>query len=168
MDTPGSIKAYRFTVIAPADILPPRGEKQVTCSRENKQAIDLLESKTTRVEINSVLRYATPLLWRKSSLFFQASMDAVMPRLRGLEKCLLKDQEIFAAYEAEIKKLEVTGTVARLLVQETPSGGESWYIPHHMVQCNGKNRIVFDCSFQYKGLSLNESLFPGPMLGPSL
>ena len=37
------------------DVLPLRGEKQVTCSREDQQAIDLLDLKTTRVEINGVL-----------------------------------------------------------------------------------------------------------------
>lgn len=37
-----------------------------------------------------------------------------------------------------------------------------------MVQHNGKNRVVFNCSFRYKGLNLNESLLPGPALSPSL
>lgn len=37
-----------------------------------------------------------------------------------------------------------------------------------MVHHNGKDRIVFNCSFQYHGQSLNEHLFPGPALGPSL
>ncbi len=45
---------------------------------------------------------------------------------------------------------------------------ESWYIPHHMVQHNGKNRVVFNCSFSYQGHTLNELLLPGPTLGPSL
>ncbi|KAL0147387.1 hypothetical protein M9458_057314 [Cirrhinus mrigala] len=37
-----------------------------------------------------------------------------------------------------------------------------------MVQHNGKNRIVFNCSFQYQGQNLNELLLPGPVLGPPL
>ncbi len=47
-------------------------------------------------------------------------------------------------------------------------GGESWFIPHHMVRHNEKNRVVFDCSFQFSGLSLNDSLLAGPTLGSSL
>ncbi len=37
-----------------------------------------------------------------------------------------------------------------------------------MVHHNRKDRVVFDCSFQYQGQSLNELLLPGPPLGPSL
>lgn len=44
----------------------------------------------------------------------------------------------------------------------------SWYIPHHIVHHNGKNRVVFNCSFSYQGQNLNELLLPGPVLGPSL
>ena len=87
------------------DVLPLRGEKQVTRSREDQQAIELLDSKTTRVEINGVLRYATPLLRKKNFPVFHAPMEAAMPRLRGSEKRLLKDPESSAAYEAEIEKL---------------------------------------------------------------
>lgn len=37
-----------------------------------------------------------------------------------------------------------------------------------MVQHNGKNRVVFNCSFQLRGNNLNELLLPGPTLGSSL
>lgn len=37
-----------------------------------------------------------------------------------------------------------------------------------MVNHNGKDRIVFNCSFQYKGLNLNEWFLPGPALSSSL
>lgn len=33
---------------------------------------------------------------------------------------------------------------------------------------NGKHHLVFDCSFNHGGLSLNEQLLPGSTLGPSL
>ena len=40
----------------------------------------------------------------------------------------------------------------------------SWYIPHHGVfhRVKKKIRVVFDCSSQFKGTSLNNSLLTGP------
>ncbi|XP_051502834.1 uncharacterized protein LOC127411354 [Myxocyprinus asiaticus] len=49
------------------DVLPYRCEKQVTRSKEDREAISLLEAKTTRVEVNGILHYATPLLCRRIS-----------------------------------------------------------------------------------------------------
>lgn len=68
------------------DILPFRCEKQVTRSREDQEAINLLESRTTRVEVNGIFRYATPLLRRKNSTLFCAPKEAVMPSLRSMER----------------------------------------------------------------------------------
>ncbi|XP_039520697.1 uncharacterized protein LOC120474476 [Pimephales promelas] len=53
-------------------------------------------------------------------------------------------------------------------VYKAQQSHERWFIPHHMVTHNDKNRLVFNCSFQYQGMNLNESLIPGPALGPSL
>ena len=52
--------------------------------------------------------------------------------------------------------------------EELSEGAESWFIPRHMVSHNGENRIVFRCSFMYKGDNLNELLLPGPSLSSSL
>ncbi len=37
-----------------------------------------------------------------------------------------------------------------------------------MVTHNSKNRVVYNCSFQYEGQNLNELLIPGPTLSPTL
>lgn len=66
-----------------------------------------------------------------------------------------------------MSKLELAGSV-RKLTKEVAQSEESWFIPHHLVQHNGKNRLVFSCSYQFKGCNLNEYLLPGPTLGPSL
>ena len=53
--------------------------------------------------------------------------------------------------------------------EEQSEGAESCFIPHHLVSQNGKNKIVFRCSFMYKGDNLNELLLlPGPSLSSSL
>jgi hypothetical protein len=46
-----------------------------------------------------------------------------------------------------------------------------WFIPHHAVyhpKKPDKIRVVFDCSCQYNGVSLNEELLQGPDLTSSL
>lgn len=61
-----------------------------------------------------------------------------------------------------------------IVTSETPTQ-EEWYIllvshnqPHHLVSHNGKYRLVFNCSHEYLGQSLNQFLLPGPTLGASL
>jgi len=51
------------------------------------------------------------------------------------------------------------------------SSGRTWFLPHHVVyhaKKPGKIRVVFDCSAEYKGESLNRHLLQGPDLINSL
>ncbi|KAI2646464.1 Gag-Pro-Pol polyprotein [Labeo rohita] len=90
-----------------------------------------------------------------------------MPQLRSLERRLIKSPDQAAIYQAEIKRLEQAGYIAELQSGEEDTQ-VSWYIPHHMVEHNGKHRVVFNCSFQFQGNNLNELLLPGPTLTSSL
>ncbi|KAJ8351045.1 hypothetical protein AAFF_G00158550 [Aldrovandia affinis] len=65
-------------------------------------------------------------------------------------------------------KLEKTGYATRVSPEKARTSKESWFIPHHLVTHNGKNRVVFNCSFTYKDQNLNELLLSGPNLGASL
>ena len=89
----------------------------------------------------------------------------MLPQLRGIKA---KAPEQAAAYEAEIHKLEDAGYMVKLEAHQVNETEEAGYIPHHIVQHNGKNRVVYNCSFQYQGHNLNELLLPGPALGSSL
>ncbi len=115
-----------------------------------------------------VRRYATPLLRVKNMPELKAPKEAVLSQLRATERRLAKNPQQAAAYTTEIAKLEQAGYVDKLPQDAVTDTSSSWYIPHHMVHHNGKNRIVFNCSFQYRGQNLNELLLPGPALGPSL
>lgn len=59
------------------DVLPFRNEKEVTRSKEDQQAIDILESRTVRVQVEGVHRYATPLLRRTEFPQVKAPQEAV-------------------------------------------------------------------------------------------
>ncbi|KAJ7997224.1 hypothetical protein DPEC_G00226750 [Dallia pectoralis] len=150
------------------DTLPFRNEKEVTRSKQDQEAISLLEAKTIRVDIDGVLRYATPLLRKKDMPRFQAPREAVIPSLRSTERRLAKDPEKAAAYRIEMEKLAQAGSIKKLGPDTPTQESESWYIPHHMVSHNGKNRIVFNCSYQFNNQNLNDSLLPEPPLGASL
>lgn len=119
------------------DVLPWQSERASTRSRQDKEAIHLLETQTKRVEVDGVQRYATPLLRVQNMPQLQAPKEAVLPQLRNTERRLSKDPKQAAAYIAEIQRLERAGYVIKLEpgTEDTPT---SWYIPHHMVQHNGK------------------------------
>ena len=131
-------------------------------------AIALLKEKTRRVETRGVLRYATPLLRKEPMPTFRVSREVAMPCLRSTEKRLGRDPETAAAYAEEMKKLVESGLVRKLEPVEEEASAESWYLPHHNVKHNGKNRVVFNCSFQVREQNLNKHLLPGPTLTPSL
>ncbi|XP_028301819.1 uncharacterized protein LOC114462917 [Gouania willdenowi] len=150
------------------DVLPFRNEKLVVRSREDQVAISLLETKTQRIKEGGVCRYATPLLRKPGSPKLNGSAHSVMAHLRATERRLKRDPEKAAIYSAEINKLIKAGYVKKLHPKDVGQSAEAWYLPHHLVCHNNKPRLVFDCSFRFQDVSLNEQLLPGPTLGPSL
>ncbi len=150
------------------DILPYQTSKSVMRSKQDKEVLEVLEAKTRRVQIAGILRYATPLLRKWDVPPLRAPKEAVLPSLRSLERCLAQDPLQAEEYCAAICKLVETGAVKKIDQSEALTSDESWYIPHHLVSHNGKSRLVFNCSFQFQGRSLNDTLLPGPTLGASL
>lgn len=94
--------------------------------------------------------------------------EAVLPSLRGTEKRLSRAPVKAEAYQLEMVKLEKAGYATRVGHEQVKTSKESWLIPHHLVTRNGKNRVVFNCSFTYRDQNLNELLVSGPNLGASL
>ncbi len=150
------------------DVIPYRNEKVVTRSKLDQEAIRLLQEKTVRVNVDGVMRYATPLLRTQHMPTLHMPKEAVLPQLRNIERRLTKNPDQACAYKTEMERLRNAGYVEKLHPFEAEKSQESWYIPHHMVTHNSKNRVVYNCSFQYEGQNLNELLIPGPTLSPTL
>ncbi len=150
------------------DILPYQTSKSVMRSKQDKESLKLLEAKTRRVQIAGILRYATPLLRMRDVPPIRAPKEAVLPSLRSLERCLARDPLQAEEYCAAICKLVETGAVKKIDPREALTSDESLYILHHLVSHNGKSRLVFNCSFQFQGRSLNDTLLPEPTLGAFL
>ncbi|XP_067308995.1 uncharacterized protein [Pseudorasbora parva] len=150
------------------DVLPYRSEKLVTRSKQDQAAVNMLETRTQRVEVNGIWRYATPLLRARDGPPLRGTKESVLSSLRNTEKRLSKDTEKAKVYEAEIQKLLDAGYIVKVPPENLQPKEESWFIPHHLVHHNGKDRLVFNCSFVHLGVSLNQQLLPGPILGSSL
>ncbi|XP_046347391.2 uncharacterized protein LOC124128018 [Haliotis rufescens] len=146
----------------------PFTEKHVTRSKQDKQAIETLESETIRMDVDGVSHYATPLLRTQDGTCFKTDQQMVMPTLRRTERRLRDRPDLSRIHNDKIKKLVEAGYVKKLTKEEVEKAEESWYFPHHIVEHNGKFRLVFNCSFEHNGQILNKHLLPGPTVGSSL
>ena len=81
----------------------------------------------------------------------------------------LKFRDDYVAFLEEVIKEGFAKKVPSDVLKR--SDGKVWYIPHHGVYRQkklDKIRVVFYCSAQYRGTSLNSELFQGPDLTNSL
>ncbi|XP_016132499.1 uncharacterized protein [Sinocyclocheilus grahami] len=120
------------------DVLPFHNEKLVVRSRQDNEAMQLLESQTQQVSVQGVQRYATPLLWKPDALKLKGSMQSVLANLRSTERRLQKDPKKASINSGEIAKLIKAGYVAKLNQREAAQAEETWYLPHHLVSHNNK------------------------------
>lgn len=96
------------------DVMLWRSDKTCIRSREDQDAVELLDRKTTRVEMDGVKQYATPLLRVKNMPELKAPKEAVLSQLRSTELRLDKNPQQAAAYITEISNLEKSGYVKKL------------------------------------------------------
>lgn len=68
------------------DVLPFRSEKQIVRSHLDKEAIHGLETRTERVKVDDIFRYAMPLICIKDAPLLKATSETIMSLLRGTEK----------------------------------------------------------------------------------
>ena len=88
-----------------------------------------------------------------------------------LKKRFLQNKE----YKADCVKF-INDVIAKRYAEKAPSieaksGKKAWFIPHHGVyhpKKTRKIRVVFDCSAEFEGQSLNQNLLQGPDLTNNL
>ncbi|KAI3374373.1 hypothetical protein L3Q82_006201 [Scortum barcoo] len=95
------------------DTVHHRPEQEVTRSKQDQQAVSLMDAKTVRIEVDGVRRE-----------------------------------------RADMQKLIGAGAVQEVTPEKAVE--ECWYILYHLVAHNGKHRLVFNCSHQYLGQTLNQ------------
>ena len=116
--------------------------------------------------------YEIPLPFKNPEPLVPNNKSQALTRVGWLKKRLEKDSKLSDDYRAFMSDLLAKGYARKVPpVQASPVEGKAWYIPHHGVyhpHKPGKIRVVFDCSANFKGLSLNSMLHKGPDLTNSL
>ncbi|XP_070548363.1 uncharacterized protein [Ptychodera flava] len=93
-------------------------------------------------------------------------------RLQSLGKRLAKDKELHQKYKQGIHELIDKGYAERVSQDQiNQQEGYEWYLPHHNVvhpDKPDKFQIVFYCTAEYEGTSLNKQVLQGPDLTNNL
>ena len=127
-------------------------------SQEDLKFLDIMEK---GVHKNKYGLLEMPLPFRERPILPNNRIQAEK-RLLGLQKKFRSDDDFKNEYHAFMESLFEKGHAE--LANEKSALGEAWYIPHFAVTHpkKGKLRIVFDCSAEFCGNSLNDHLLPGP------
>ena len=89
---------------------------------------------------------------------------AAMKHMQPLKKRFERDEPLYSQCKCFMDEL-IDKKYSKRCDCARPEG-RTWYVPHQRVlnPNKGKIRVVFDCSCQYKGNYLNQSLLSGPDL----
>ena len=132
-----------------------------TCdwSVEDNDVIELWH-KSSKIEDQHI---SLPIPWKYANLKMPNNFYLAKHRLESLVKSI-KKKDMMAQYSHEVQQLINNGYAELAPIDpETPT--RCWYVPHHSVpKKSGQLRLVFDCSAQYKGTSINNSTSQGPKL----
>lgn len=91
--------------------------------------------------------------------------------LGSLQKRLRRYPDFYEDYTVFMNNIIEKGYAEKVPDENLHRGdGKVWYIPHHGVYHQKKNKIcvVFDCNASYQGFSLNSQLLQGPNLTNTL
>ena len=146
-----------------------RSSEEVCLSHEDQQFLNIMRTETRFINGH----YQLPLPFRTGCISMPNNRKQALQRIDGLKKRFIRDRKFKLDYVKFMNDIIDKGYARK--VPNTPvdesETGSRWYIPHHGVyhpQKPDKIRVVFDCSCQYIGRSLNKELLQGPVLTNSL
>ena len=123
-------------------------------SSDDRTFLDIVERGT--VKRNG--HYVVPLSFCDQELVMPNNKQQTVKKLMGLKRRFTKDNKFFLDYKKYMNDLLEKGYAKRC--NETPTG-KTWYIPHPAVYHPNKTakiRVVFDCSAEFEGKSINKEL----------
>lgn len=116
--------------------------------------------------------YELPLPLKRDLTKLPNNKEVALNRLSKLKRRLQHDSRYQKDYLTFMTEIIERGYAERVPAEEISlNNGRVWYIPHHGVyhpKKPDKIRVVFDCSAEYAGESLNRHLLQGPDLTNNL
>lgn len=110
--------------------------------------------------------YEMPLPLKDPNTKLPNNREMASHRLRNWKRKFALDEKYRSDYVTFMNTVIQNGYAERVPTEsEVESNQQVWYIPHHGVyhpKKPNKIRVVFDCSAQFKGESLNKHLLQGP------
>ena len=161
----------RFKVTDPPLERPPdsifkttRNDNEPSLSHEDRAFLEIMEK---GIHKNASGNWEMPLPFRDESQTMPNNRAQAMQRLQGLLKTFNRKPEMKADYLEFMGKIIEKGHASPVPCNDAPPPpGRSWYLPHFATYHNTKHtiRVVFDSSSEFRGVSLNKVLLPGPDL----
>ena len=108
--------------------------------------------------------YQTPLPLKNPDVKLPNNRKVAERRLLYLKKRLMKDDRFHQKYTDFMQEIPCKGKGYAKESKSTPQDGRVWYLPHHGVyhpRKPDKIRVVFDCSSELNGRSINKELLMG-------
>jgi hypothetical protein len=142
-------------------------ESKISMSQNDQRALKIMED---TVKLTNG-HYEMALPWKNYPPCLQNNKSLAQRRLNLLKRKLEKDPTQHDKYKDFMNDLLRNGYARRVYDHHLGPLDTHWYLPHHAVfhpQKPGKIRVVFDCSANYRGTSLNDQLLQGPDLTNSL
>ena len=106
--------------------------------------------------------YEMPLPFKQESIMLPNKKEVALKRLNKLKGRLKSHSNYEADYLAFMSDIISRCHAEKVPVEEVlTKNGQVWYIPHHGVyhpKKPGQVRVVFDCSVEFAGESLNRHL----------
>ena len=135
-------------------------------SQKDKLALEIVRQGTRALDIG----YEVPLPWKPNEPALLNNRPMAEQRIKYLQRKFDRSPEYKAEYQNAINAYVDDGYAHRVTNTEELNATGQWYLPHHGVykKSEKKLRIVFDSTAEYRGKSLNTSLFKGPTLQKEL
>ena len=138
-------------------------------SRDDLQFMNIIETSVRRTADN---HYEIALPVRDPALTMPYNRVQAVRRMAHLKQRFRKDSRFCEDYTNFVTEIIQKGYARKVPEAKlNRNDGRVWYLPHHGVyhpKKPEKIRVVYDCSAEYQGTSLNKQLYQGPDLTNNL